>query len=304
MNSRCKRLSCLLVMAIAISSLLSGSAAATVTHSPYWFDGFDSTVGNTFNTNNEIATRQGGPLAGIAYVSNSPDVNNSYHHQMFSSPGPLQLAGDINTNGPVLISPNQNFVGTSGSEIIGKKVHVSMDAFTNSSGPTGSEFAWAAITVGGSSPLQAQGAATSDGLSVVFVEDTFSGNGNFIQVWNGANVLGNLIANPAGGGTGFVEIFIDDPIDSNPWDGVGSTDFAISVNSTPIGSFSIGGGGLMSNYITLEGSHQTAGFTLGTHVFDDMLVSTGTVMVIPEPSSLALLAFAGSVAVVRRRRRS
>ena len=57
---------------------------------------------------------------------------------------------------------------------------------------------------------------------MVFVEDSFSGNGNFIQVWNGDALLGNLIPNPAGAGGGNVEFFVNDPSDGNPWDGVGS----------------------------------------------------------------------------------
>ena len=265
------------------------SAQAT----PYWFDGFDVSA-NTSDINFETAARQGGAPAPIAWTANIAD----YHVQMFGGGGtPLQLAGDgFGTfPAPTMASPSADFTGHVAGEVIGKKVEVTMDAFANNTG--GTYFTQSAITVAASAPLTQSG-APGGGFSVVFIEDTFGGNGNFIQLWDGSTIVGNLIPNPAGAGGGFVEIFIDDPTDGDPWDGVGETSFGVLVNSTPVGVYSRGGGGFTSNYITLEGSDQKAGVTLATHTFDNLLVSS---FPIPEPSAAVLCAL-GLIGMGWRRR--
>lgn len=271
---------------------------------PYWFDGFDVSA-NSSDINFEIGVpRQGGVAVPTTYTANS----NDYHLQMFGGGGPLQLAGDGFGPFPAhtMASPDLNFVGTAGDDIIGKKISVTMDAFTNNLG--GSYFTQAAITVGGSAQLQQSG--VGDGFSVVFIEDTFGGNGNFIQTWHGGNLTNNLIPNPAGAGPGNVEILVNDPSDGDPWDGVGSTVFDVFVNGTQIDlnnpitpglSYAVGGGGLTSNFITLEGSDQKAGVQLGVHVFDNLTVFTAP---IPEPSSLAIAGLALAVGGLFVRTRS
>jgi hypothetical protein len=237
-------------------------------------------------------------------VANSPNPANDYHHQMFGGGGtPLQLAGDFNLGSAphTLVSPNVDFSGPGGTGIVGKKISLTMDAYANNVG--GTYFTQAAITIGGMAPLQ-QSSLPGSGLSVVFVEDTFGGNGNFIQVWNGSTILDNLIPNPAGAGPGFVEILVDDLVDGNPWDGVGSTTVDIYVNGTQLvgglsGPWTIGGGGLTGNFMTLEGSDQKFGTQLASHTFDNLTVFTAP---IPEPTTFALVGLGiASLAFIRRR---
>ena len=290
------------VVAVAMVLLLCGDVSA-LTFTPHWFDGFDTSA-NTSNINFEAADglRQGGFT--VPYLANSADPNNDYHHQMFGGGGtPLQLAGDFNlgNNPHTLVSPNFDFSGLSGTEVVGKKIQLTMDAYTNNVG--GSYFTQSAITIGGNSPLQ-QSTLPGSGFSVVFIEDTFGGNGNFIQIWNGNTILDNLIANPAGLGPGFVEIFVDDLADGNPWDGVGSTTVDVYVNGTQLvgglsGPWTIGGGGLTSNYITLEGSDQKVGVQLATHTFDNLTVFRAPV---PEPATAVLFGFGVCGILIRRER--
>ena len=270
------------------------SAQAT----PYFFDGFDVSA-NTRDINADLgAPRQGGAPAPVSWTANSAD----YHLQMFGGGGPLQLAGDANPPfpGTTLASPSTSFTGFTGSgEVIGRKVEVTMDAYANNAG--GTYFTSSAITVASSAPLSPSGGTGgNDGFSVVFVEDTFAGNGNFIQLWDGSDIVGNLIPNPAGTGPGFVEIFIDDFGDGNPWDGVGSTSFGVAVNGVAIGGYTRGAGGYTSNYITLEGQANTVGVQLATHTFDNLLVSSFP-LPIPEPTA-ALLGLIGFTAVGLKRR--
>jgi hypothetical protein len=267
---------------------------------PYWFDGFDVSA-NTSDINFEAAAglRQGGFT--VPYLANTPNPANDYHHQMFGGGGPLQLAGDVNPPWPAhtLVSPNNDFAGLVGNQVIGKKVSVVMDAGAFIAGAP--YFLQSAITIGGTVPLQQAGSLGS-GFSVVFVEDTFGGNGDFIQIWNGSTLIDNLIPNPAGPGGGFVELFVDDLSDGNPWDGVGSTTIDVYVNGVQLvggvaGPWTIPS--LTANYITLEGSDQKNGVGLATHSFDNLTVYTE---VVPEPSTFALIGL-GLVSTVFARRR-
>lgn len=304
MKTTTRMITCLVT---ALVTANAGTSHAAFT--PIWFDGFDVSAG-TSDINFEIGPpRQGGPLVPTTYVANTANPANDYHHQLFGGGNtPLQLAGDFNlpaAGGPVLVSPTQNFVGFAGGEVIGKKIDLVIDAYTNAdptnTQPTNTTFTYAAVTVGSSSTL-ANSNTKADGFSVVFVEDKFGGNGNFIQLFDGSSLVGNLIPNPAGAGAGFVELLIEDPTDGNPWDGIGQTTVDVLVNSTPVGSYTRTGGGYTNNFITLEGMPQTnfAFNSLATHVFDNLTVFTAPV---PEPTSIGLCAatLLGGWGVCRRR---
>lgn len=257
-----------------------------------------------FNINQDTAGRQSGPLAPVSYVSNTVDNANDYHHQVFAPAGPLQLAADAAVpNGVILASPNADFSGLLGSDVIGKRISVDLDVFTNSPGPGNNTFTNAAITVGATNPLAPQ---NSDGFSVAFVEDNFvgSGLGNFMQFFDGSGggPVQNVLANPAGAGPMNVVLDIDDPTDGNPWDGVGQTTITVSVNGTQVGTpFTQGGGGYTSNYVTFEGFFESVNFGLTTHTFDNFTVEA---LPVPEPTSvlLCLLATTSTALVWRRQR--
>ena len=277
---------------------IGGATSAQNVYTPYWYDGFDA--GPTSDINLDVSTRQGGVDAGTRYATNLAS-GFEWQHQMFGT-GPLQLAA---TGGlaPALVSPDFNFVGTSGSgEIIGKKIQVVVDTLTNIG--AGNYYTQAAVTVGGSSTLSTAGTA-GGGFSVAIVEDGNFGNGNFLQVWDGDSLIGNAIANPAGSGGGFLEIFVEDPTDGNPWNGAGAIEFSVFIDGTnvvaPGWSFSLTPADYTSNYITLQGDGEAINFALATHTFDDLTVSTAPV---PEPATIGMV-FGGLVfGFVLWRRRS
>ncbi len=269
--------------------LAQAPSAQAVT--PAWFDGFDvSQAGGTtsgfssLNINEEIGPpRQGGPLAPTPYVTNTADPTNDFRHQLFppsNGTQPLQLAGDAFLPGgaPVLASPNLDFSGPIGGEVLGKRVTLSLDVATLvlSPGNPSNAFIQAGVTVGGSAPLSAADAVGSPQFGILFIEDTFSGGGAFMQFFNGAGLTQNLIPNPAGFGPMDLQIDIDDPLDGNPWNGVGSTVFSVSIGGTPVGSPQVfGGGGLTSNFITLLGGRDFLSNATVTHTFDNLTVWSG-----------------------------
>lgn len=285
------------IATLCFSVMIATSAGALGAFTPYWFDGFDVST-NTTDINFEVGSpRQGGAAVPTSYAANSSD----YHVQMFGGGGPLQLASDVNAPFPThtMVSPDLNFVGSIGGEVIGKKIDVTMDTFTNNAG--GIYFTQSAITIGSDTQLTQSNTAAA-GFSVVFIEDTFGGFGNFIQIYDGDVLLDNAILNPADSGSGTVELFVDDPTDGNPWDGVGQTDIGVTVNGILVGSYSIGSGGYTSNFITLEGSDQKNGVQLAVHTFDNLTVYTAPV---PEPASVALgatlIAMVTGSSILRRR---
>lgn len=277
-----KRISPQTLVGVCVALAAVTAPNANAQYTPYWFDGFDVSAA-TSDINFEIGPpRQGGPLVPTSYVTANVGVD-TWKHQMFGA-GPLQLAGSAALH--TLVSPDQNFTGTVGNEAIARKISVTMDALWQLAP---NNYGLAAITIGSAATTQ-QHDTKADGFSVVFVEDTFSngdgtGLGSFIQILDGNAIIDNGIANPAGSGPGNLELFIDDFSDGNPWDGSGSTTIGVSVNGTPIGSYTKGSGGYTANYITLEGSDQKVGAQLGVHTFDNLTVFTSP---IPEPSTFAL----------------
>lgn len=292
-----KRLKTCLSALSALATMLVMAQPATAQYTPVFYDGF-AVSADTQNINLEVGVpRQGGPLAPVSYVTNTPNAANDYHHQLFSigtSPSqPLQLAGDLNVTGPVglalmLASPNYNFKGAVGGGILGKRISVDMDVAVVSSPVQGQSYVQGSINVGSDTPLVESGTAATH-FAVRFIEDQFSGNGNFIQLFDGSTVVGNLIANPAGAGQMNVQLDVNDLVDGNPWDGVGSTTIDVYVNASLVGSYTKGAGGYANNYMTLEGGRNFFGNGLATHLVDNLTVFSAPV---PEPSTAALAAVA------------
>ncbi len=237
----------------------------------------------------------------------SPTQPTDYHDQIVSNgiAGHLLLAGDGvaptsgGTTGITTLAPNYNFdhLDTAGNALA-TTVAFTLDMFVNS--PGAGSYAHAAFSIGGLTTNGLNGRAESGtaaaGFSIRFVEDQFSGNGNFIQFFDGATLVQNLIPNPAGAGLMDVVLGISDG-DGNPWNGVGGTSISVTVNGTPVGSYTKGSGGYADNVMTMEGSANFVGLGLATHHFDNLQISS-----IPEPTAAALCALA--VAGVMRRRRS
>jgi hypothetical protein len=264
---------------------------------PVWFDGFDTVPfgAGVSDINHQIGLpRQGGAPAPLSYVTNTANPANDYRHQLGF--GPLLIAGDAGLFGvDTKVSPNHSFKGlVPGSGIVGKRVTVDLDVGILVQGSSAS-YTQAGITVGGITALLSADAASH--FHVRFVEDIFGGNGPFIQLFDGNNLVGNLIAHPAGTGLASVQLDIEDLVDGNPWDGVGSTTIDVSVNSVLVGSFTKGGGGYTDNFITLNGSANFNGFALSQHLFDNLTVWADQV---PEPTTALLVCVAGCGLLMRR----
>lgn len=231
---------------------------------------------------------------------------------------PLQLAEDgIHPNLgppdgiiPTIASPNFDFSGTlPNGDIIGKRITFSLDvasfvpAFDPNSASLGFGWTFAGVTVGGEAPLidnadseaQYNSQPPRDRYSVSFVDDRFSQLEPFASVFDPNGVIfddtgcvGCFLKHYAGDDLGVLDVTIDidDPNnDGNPWDGVGSTVFTVSVNGDVLRRpnqgdaawvYEIPDGGLTSNYISLYGKHQKFIFaglsTLATHTFDNLTV--------------------------------
>ena len=280
----------------------TGHAAYTTV----WSDSYDTTVPSV-DINTQNASRQSGVLAPISYVANVPTQSTDYHQQVLGTPGPLLLAGDagigtfsltpsLNTVGYVTVSPNYNFNGLIGSEVVGKQISVDLNVHTEASTYTS-----ASITIAGNSTLEGgrQSGQTS-GLTIKFIEDSqLGGLGNFAQLYDSGAFLANFFAAPASNGGWFnVRFDINDPTDQNPWDGVGQTSTDIYINNTFLVNYTKLAGGYTNNYITLEGTADFVDFSLTTHNFDNLTVSSSP---IPEPSA-ALLGGLGLLGLLRRRR--
>lgn len=337
----------LLALGAAGMMLLVGSANAQYT--PVWFDGYEATPG--FDINADLgAPRQGGSPIPLAYDANTATgvaQADDYHQQIIGPDGNgnhlLQLAGDVGINEPPThiptntqifhsyASPDHNFKGVVGGEVIGKKISVTIDAFTNSGDYDPGDpnvggdgyFTTAAITIGSTAKITDSDNLTTSGVggfSVKFLEQTFvdalwtdpNVGINFLQFRDDQmtdsipapapdNTVGNLIPHSAGTGPAFVEIFIDDPNDGNPWDGIGQTDIEVHVNGENVFNYSKLGGGFTDNYITLQAMNQSnvsLPSTLAVHTFDDLTVYSAP---IPEPTSFVLMGMGLCSLAIRRR---
>lgn len=295
---------CIAIGTVALAVFGSPTKAAVVFSDSY------SVSTDSFNVNLETAARQSGSLAPIDYVADTADVTNDFRHQLFSAgtnpSQPLQLAGDAGLPAPapifafpIMVSPNHNFVGSDSGNIIGKRITLDLDVATFVSDPTGGSFVQAGLTLGAGSPLTRNDEAGSH-FGIRAIEDTFSGNGAFLQFFEGDTLVQNLVTHSAGNGTLEMQIDIDDLSDGNPWDGVGSTTITVSVNGSQVGTpHTIGGGGLTSNYLTLSGDRDFNGQDLVTHVFDNLNVHA---LPIPEPGTATLMGAAlSALGLVRRR---
>lgn len=256
-------------------------------------------------------------------------TDRSYKAQLFGpnpdpnlpSIQPLQLAED-NTNAnigppdgiiPTIVSPDFDFSGTlPNGDIIGKRITVDIDvaslvpAYDPNSASFGSGYTWAGITVGGESTLiddvdsegQLNVQPPADRFGARFVDDRFANFEPFMQaydpngvIFDDSGCIGCFLDHANGTNTLSVRIDIDDPNnDGNPWDGVGSTVFTVSVFDPNLGDYDpvrnpnngdpwfheIADGGLTSNYISLFGKAQTFSFAglsnLAVHTFENLTV--------------------------------
>ena len=229
------------------------------------------------------------------------------------------------------VSPNNNFNQVVGNQTV-KKISVVIDTFTNSGAYDPGDpnvggdgyFTTAAITIGSTEPLTDSDNLTTsgnEGFSVKFLEQTFVDSLwtdpnigiNFLQFRDDQqtasnpppafdNTVGNLIKNPAGeNAPAFVEIYIDDATDGNPWDGIGQTDISVDVNGINVFNYTKFGGGFTDNFITLQAMNQS-NFTqnsLAIHTFDNLTVFNAP---IPEPTTCVLLGMGVLGLAVRRQR--
>jgi hypothetical protein len=283
-----------LVMAAVIAAVSSQVTQAQYT--PVFYDGYDTSAGSqdvNFEYNN--GTRQGGILNPINYAQNPAGAD--YHHQVTGAT--LQLAGDPGFQYP-MVSPNKNFKGPIfGSQVLGTKISFSLDLNT----PLSAQYTAAGISLGASAQFVNLEGDPANHFAVKFVEDGAFGGGNFIQFYDGVNLVNNVLPFTAGGSGAFgVDLLINDLADGNPWDGIGSTTIDLYVNSVFIAGYTKGGGGYSDNYLTLVGERGFSfgpGLTIVTHQFDNLLVYASPV---PEPSSLALAGVGLASLVILRRR--
>ena len=271
----------------------------------------DFTVSADSNVLNlEFDSRQTGGLAPIAWVANTLNFPDDPLHQVFSASTaaeqPLQLKED-NTNKPedegceqredcehghpTMVSPDHNFKGAG---IVGKRITFDLDvaAFADETGEDAvGRYVVAGITIGASTTLvdgdhrhEMTGInPATEYLTVQFVEDSYNNPNapdSFIQILEAKTFNPNCSPhccvcrrNHSGGlGTFSVQLDIDDPVDGDPWDGVGSTLIKISVNGDLTLTYEKLDGGYSDNFITLYTSRNFDGNTLAWSTFDNFTV--------------------------------
>ncbi len=248
--------------------------------------------------------RQSGSLAPVTYVDNAGTGGNDYHTQVNTSLTPQQLLlfGDSSLSQP-LASPTTNFSGGPPSAILGKRITVSFNV-GNSGAAIPNAYIQAGFTIGASTTLVAEGSAVPH-FGLRFVEDTFnSPAAQFMQAFDGSTLVGNLLPHGRGNSRIDLQLDIDDPADGNPWDGVGSTKIDVLVNAVPVFSYTKGGGGYTSNFLTMSASANFVGLAPQAHNFNNLVVFAAAV---PEASSFACgaaISVLTGLTWIRTRRRS
>lgn len=280
-----KKLVLCLAFLLAFNTVVMGYTA-------YWFDGYDTSApSNDINFEYNTA-RQGGFY--VPYVESPADATgtdwrsqDTSMNLLLANDGTLPAYGQPNWSA-TMATPNNDFSGIVGTDVIGTKVDFVVTVDNTAGG-----YSWAGAAFG--APLSIRDAAGA--FSVTLVQDNLAGGlGSFVQVFDNGTLYNFTDAAPyfSAGGANFVEVFFTSTDgNANPWDG-GLMDVGFAINGNPIGS--IGTSGYNQNYVTLQGSWNFAG-GLGVHYFDNLTVFTSPV---PEPATLAIL---GLGAVLLRKRK-
>jgi len=288
------------ILVASLTTLLVNAPAphAQAQYTPVFFDGFEITNPTQFDPNTENSTRQGGVLSPINYQVNPESAYQFWQLQLKGSV--LQLAGTPNPFAvPVgklvtaMASPDYDFTGLNGGDVVGKRISLWLDATV--SDPNGNPLPYgngAGIVIAGSTnAIEIEGirwidytnyTVANSSFGIRFREDNLMeegwGYGNFLQLYDGTNLVGNLIPNPAGTNGFNADLIIDDPADGNPWDGVGSTKIDVYIDQAWVASYTKGDGGYTNNIVTLlaewgaYGTNLPAQFATTINYFDNFLV--------------------------------
>jgi hypothetical protein len=257
------------------------------------FTGTDHTNNPSNDPNFNLAGRQSGSLATLAYTTNGGNVQVGNDVTLRTPPGPVD--GDyLLTAFNGKISPNQNFNGALSQGGLQVTFRVSPEVNANSTD-------WSEINLGAA--VADRFAGVNQGVNHLGI--LFRSNGG-LQAFDGAT---NVVAGGEGsyGPTGLggnqnafygIRITMTDPTDNNPFDGVGQTNVdvysdLVNGGTTPVFSFVKGGGGYTDNYLTLSSIH------IGG--FDDLAI---TQLPVPEPASLGICLMGGLAIFSRRGKRA
>lgn len=260
--------------AVVAGLLVLSASSARAQYFGVWYDGY-AVSANSHDVNFEYnsTARQGGVLKPIDYAQ-SPAGNN-YRHQLKGQTGDrLQLAGDSGGIGEA--SPNYNFTNTVNGGQVGR-IFFQMRIGATINTPT--NYVWAAFTLGANTPLVGFN-SNAVHFGVSFIHDTLFGNGNYMQFFDGNTLVANLIPFPAGvtpTNQNEVTLFVSDPTDDNPWNGVGSTVIRLHINDQYVAGYTKTGGGYTNNYLTMQGAaNNTTPSTkvLAINYFDELTLST------------------------------
>lgn len=276
------------------SALTLGAGILPLQAALLFSDNFDVNSGNDINVGTG-APRQDGLVGPLNYTANFFGGSQAAdYHQQLPNGSVLQLAGDGNLVS-TLVSPDFNFIGAD-------QVTVDVDTGVISGFGPGI-FTNTAVTIGAAA-LTSE--LSSGGFTVKLIQDTFAGNGEFLQVFlpGSAGVpIANLV--PLPGGFHTVDLFITGLGDGDAYDGIGDASVGVTINGQTLDQLSPGApssflipGGFTDNYVTLEGTWAAGTGGLDTHLFDNLSVQ-GTI--IPEPGT-ALLGSLSLLTLTRRRR--
>jgi len=255
------------------------------------FTGTDPTNNAAHDPNFNLAGRQSGSLATLPYTTNAGNVQVGNDVTLRTPPGPVD--GDyLLTAFNGKISPNQNFNGALSQGGLQVTFKVSPEVTVNSTN-------WSEINLGAAAADRLAG--VNQGVNHLGI--LFRANGGLQAFDGGTNVApggeGSYGPTNLGGNQNAfyaIRITMTDPTDGNPFNGVGQTDvnvYSQFVNSgtTPVFTFSKGGGGYTDNYLTFS--------SINIGGFDDLAVTQG----VPEPTSLGVCLMGGLAILSRRGKR-